>query len=305
MSNILITLFAYLIDRVFGEFSFFNKRTFKHPVVVIGDMVTYFEDRFYQNSVLRGFFLVSFVITITGTIALIVDHFLAEFHALLYIIASSFIASMFIAHKMLYDSVKGVLTSENKKEAISQLVSRDVDKMSESDIYKASIETYAENLSDGVIAPLFYLLLFGLVGAALYKAINTMDSMVGYRNERYEKYGKVAAILDDIANFLPSRITALLIMLLSKQKNNFSFYEDAKKHDSPNAGYPITAMAQALGLKLGGSTYYFGKLKEKATFGEGEEEITREDVERALEFRSKIDFALLVSLTLLYLLLKL
>ncbi|MCX6075341.1 MAG: adenosylcobinamide-phosphate synthase CbiB [Campylobacterales bacterium] len=305
MSNILIALFAYLIDRVFGEFSFFSKSTLKHPVVAIGEMVSYFEKRFYQDSVLRGFFLVTFILAMTGTAALIVDHFLAEFHALLYIIASSFIASMFIAHKMLYDSVKGVLSTENKKEAISQLVSRDVDKMSDSDIYKADIETYAENLSDGVIAPLFYLLLFGLVGAALYKAINTMDSMVGYRNERYEKYGKAAAILDDIANFVPSRITALLIMLLSKQKNNFSFYEDAKKHESPNAGYPITAMAQALGLKLGGPTYYFDKLKEKATFGDGKEEITSEDVERALEFRSKIDLALLITLVLLYLLLKL
>ncbi len=304
MSNILITLFAYLIDRIFGEFSFFNKSTLKHPIVAIGEMVTYFEDRFYQNSVLRGFFLVAFVLAITGTIALIVDHFLAEFHTLLYIIASSFVASMFIAHKMLYDSVRSVLSAENKREAISQLVSRDVDKMSESDIYKADIETYAENLSDGVIAPLFYLLLFGLVGVALYKAINTMDSMVGYKNEKYEQYGKVAAILDDIANFVPSRITALLIMLLSKQKNNFSFYEDAKKHESPNAGYPITAMAQALGLKLGGPTSYFGKLKEKAFFGEGKEEIASEDVERALEFRSKIDLALLISLTLLYLLLK-
>ncbi|MFA6137893.1 MAG: adenosylcobinamide-phosphate synthase CbiB [Sulfurimonas sp.] len=305
MSNILITLFAYLIDRVFGEFSFFGKTTFKHPIVAIGEMVTYFEDRFYQNSVLRGSFLVSFIVIITATSALIVDHFLHEFHALLYIIASSFVASMFIAHKMLYDSVKGVLTSENKKEAISQLVSRDVQMMSDSDIYKADIETYAENLSDGVIAPLFYLLLFGVVGVVVYKAINTMDSMVGYRNERYEKYGKVAAILDDIANFVPSRITALLIMLLSKQKNNFSFYEDAKKHDSPNSGYPITAMAQALGLKLGGPTYYFGRLKEKAYFGEGKEEITSKDVERALEFRSKIDLALLITLALLYLLLKL
>ncbi|MFA6192721.1 MAG: adenosylcobinamide-phosphate synthase CbiB [Sulfurimonas sp.] len=304
MSNILITLFAYLIDRVFGEFSFFSKTAFKHPIVAIGEIITYFEDSFYQDSVLRGFFLVSFVVAISAATALIVDHFLAEFHVLLYIITSSLVSSMFIAHRMLYDSVKDVLSTENKKEAISQLVSRNVENMNESDIYKASIETYAENLSDGVIAPLFYLLLFGLVGAVVYKAINTMDSMVGYRNERYEKYGKAAAILDDIANFIPSRITALLIMLLSKQKKNFLFYEDAKKHESPNAGYPITAMAQALGLKLGGPTYYFGKLKEKATFGDGREEITREDVEHALEFRSKIDLALLVFFTLLYLLLK-
>ncbi len=183
---------------------------------------------------------------------------------------------------MLYDAVKDILTLEDKKQAISMLVSRDTEAMSESDIYKAAIETYAENLSDGVVAPLFYLLLFNLPGIIIYKTINTMDSMVGYRNEEYENYGKVAALLDDVANYIPSRITAVLIMLLSTHKGIFSFYKDGKKHDSPNAGHPITAMAQALGVKLGGDTYYFGKLKKKPYFGEGREEISQEDVKNAL-----------------------
>ncbi len=208
---------------------------------------------------------------------------------------------MFLAHKMLYDSVKEVLVSQNKKEVISMLVSRDTENMTQSDIYKASIETYAENLSDGVIAPLFYLLLFGLPGIIIYKAINTMDSMVGYRNAKYENYGKAAAILDDIVNYIPARITAVLIMVLSKQKGIFSFYKDGQKHDSPNAGHPITAMALGLGISLGGDTYYFKELKKKPYFGEGKKEIENEDVKKALSIRSKIDVTVAISLLALIL----
>jgi len=183
---------------------------------------------------------------------------------------------------MLYESVKNILTCDDKKEAISMLVSRDTQNMSDSDVFKAAIETYAENLSDGVVAPLFYLLLFGLPGIVIYKAVNTMDSMVGYRNEKYENYGKVAAILDDVLNYIPSRLTAVLIMIMGKKINLFEFYKDGKKHDSPNAGHPITAMALVLGIKLGGDTSYFGKIKKKAHFGEGKDIISADDVKKAI-----------------------
>jgi adenosylcobinamide-phosphate synthase len=111
-----------------------------------------------------------------------------------------------------------------------------------------------------------------------------MDSMVGYRNKRYEKFGKVAAKLDDIANFIPSRLTALLIMLFGKHKQLFAFYQDGKKHESPNAGHPITAMALVLGVKLGGDTAYFGKIKKKPYFGYGKKHIKAEDVIRAVNY---------------------
>jgi len=277
MHNLLITLFAYLIDKVFGEFHFV-----KHPVIVIGEMITFFEEKFYKDSILRGLLLVIFMLVGIGIASTAVHQYLNLLPSFIDIIASSFIASMFIAHRMLYDSVKAILTADDKKQLISMLVSRDTANMSESDIYKASIETYAENLSDGVIAPMFYLLLFGLPGIILYKTINTMDSMVGYRNDKYENYGKAAAILDDIVNFIPSRITAVLIMIIGKQKNVFAFHKDGKKHDSLNAGHPITAMALVLGVKLGGDTSYFGKIKKKAYFGTRREDIKQEDVKNAL-----------------------
>ena len=276
MTNILIALFAYVIDKIFGEFPI------KHPVILIGEMISFFENNFYKDTILRGFFLVIFMLVSIFFISMTIYLYLDYLPNFLTIIISSIITSMFIAHNMLYNSVKDILTSENKKEAISMLVSRDVEHMSESDIYKASIETYAENLSDGVVAPIFYLLLFGLPGIILYKTINTMDSMVGYRNKKYENYGKAAAILDDVANYIPSRITAVLIMIFSKQKDIFAFYKDGSKHESPNAGHPITAMALACGIKLGGDTYYFGKLKKKPWFGIGREIITPQDVKNAL-----------------------
>ena len=276
MSNLLVAFIAYLIDKIFGEFGFI-----KHPIITIGEMITWFEESYYKNSIFRGFLLVLYILSITGFVSGAITLFLAELPLFINVLFTSIFASIFIAHNMLLESVAALLNAENKKESIAMLVSRDTQEMSESDIYKAAIETYGENLSDGVIAPLFYLTLFGLPGIVLYKAVNTMDSMVGYRTSKYENYGKVAARLDDILNFIPSRLTAILIMLLGK-KNPFAFYKDGKKHDSPNAGHPITAMALVLGLKLGGDTSYFGKIKHKATFGEGREIITKEDVKNAL-----------------------
>ena len=277
MYQVIITILAYLIDKRFGEFNFI-----KHPIILIGSLITFFEKRFYKDSILRGTFLVLFMVLVVGSVTIIFNSFLLLLPTPLYIIFISVIASMFIAHKMLKDAVHDVLVAKDKRASIAMLVSRDTKDMSESDVYKACIETYAENLSDGVIAPLFFLLFFGLEGLVLYKTINTLDSMVGYRTSKYENYGKASAIVDDILNFIPSRITALLIMFFGKQKSLFSFYEDGKKHDSPNAGHPITAMALVLGVRLGGNTSYFGKIKEKPYFGVGRKKIILEDVSQGL-----------------------
>ena len=282
MTNIFVTFFAYLLDKFFGEFKFI-----KHPVIYIGEMITFFEERYYKKDVLHGLYLVLFMLISVGFISLTLQEFLSYWNPLFEIMISAFIASMFIAYSMLYNSVKEVLTSKNKQQSISMLVSRDTEDLSDSDVYKAAIETYAENLSDGVIAPMFYLLLFFLFWIILYKTINTMDSMVGYKNAKYEKYGKVAAKLDDVANYIPARLTAVLIMFIAKEKDVFAFYKDGKKHESPNAGHPITAMALALGIKLGGNTSYFGKMKRKPVFGKGRKVITEDDVKNALALLPK------------------
>jgi adenosylcobinamide-phosphate synthase len=211
------------------------------------------------------------------------------------VVLAGVLASTTIANKMLFDSVKETISTPSK---IRYLVSRDTKDLTPSEINRASIETFAENLSDGVIAPLLYLAIFGLSGAFIYKAINTLDSMVGYKTPKYKNFGKVSAKLDDIANFIPARVTAFLIALLSGKRESFLFFRYGKLHDSPNAGYPISAMALALGVKLGGSCYYFGELKEKPFFGRGRAEILSLDIERALSFKKKIDSLILGVLVL-------
>ena len=287
-----VTLFAYLLDRIFGEFSFM-----RHPVVLMGDYIKWFERHFYKDDIFRGALLTISLLTLVFTLSFMVQNIVSEFgHPYLQLIILSLIASTTIASKMLYDSVKDII---KHPENIKYLVSRDTENLSESDINKAAIETYAENLSDGVIAPLFYLLLFGLWGAFVYKAINTLDSMVGYKNERYEKFGKFSAKLDDVANYIPARITALLIALLSKSvvaTTPYGFYKYGKFHESPNAGHPISAMALALGIKLGGDTSYFGKIKSKPNFGEGRENITKEDIQNALALQLRLDIFIILFL---------
>jgi adenosylcobinamide-phosphate synthase len=277
-----IALIAYVTDRLFGEFPFI-----RHPVVLMGDFITAFEKRFYRDSIVRGFWLVFWLLVCV--LALVTPISLIGNPWILGIIASTGIAG-----KMLYTSVQGVLSDPS---SIRYLVSRDTENLSESDINKAAIETYAENLSDGVIAPLFYLLVFGLVGLFLYKAVNTLDSMVGYRSEKYEKFGKVAARLDDVVNYIPSRITAVLIVtLFGKLGKLTQTWHYGALHESPNAGYPIAAMALSLDVSLGGATSYFGVIKNKPYFGEGKREISDGDIRSALALQWKLDTLLILLL---------
>jgi adenosylcobinamide-phosphate synthase len=232
-------------------------------------------------------------------------------YPLLHAILIGTIASTTLASRMLYDSVHNVIAHP---ETIRYLVSRDTETLTPSQINKAAIETYAENLSDGVIAPLFYLVLFGLPGAFVYKAINTLDSMVGYRNARYERFGKASARLDDIANYLPARITALLIvaagaMTRSRQQTARSrglgvqlfsllsrIVRQASRHPSPNAGYPIAAMGWVLCVRLGGPTRYDGVLKPKGWLGIGPRTVTIDDLRRALALQGRLDMLIVTIL---------
>lgn len=274
-----ITLIAYIIDKIFGEFSFIKFYT--HPVVLMGRYISWFEQKFYKDSVFIGFLLTASLILIVLSICFLITHFISNIFIL------GLIASSGIAANMLYKSVKSVMLCP---ENIKFLVSRDTAYLSNSDINKAAIETYAENLSDGVIAPLFYLLLFGITGLFVYKAINTLDSMVGYKTQKYLNFGKFSAKLDDVANYIPARITAILIALLGFSKTAlFKFYSFGKLHESPNAGHPISAMALWLKIKLGGDTKYFGTIKQKPFFGFGKDEILQADIQKALSLQIRLD----------------
>lgn len=291
MSNTILAFIAYVLDRIFGELSFM-----KHPVIFMGDAITWFEKHFYKASILRGVFLLLFMLLATTTVSALLLFLFALLPEALTLALTALSVAMFLAPKMLYDAVFSITLSDEPKKELSMLVSRDTENLSESDVCKAAVETYAENLSDGVVAPLFYLLLFGLPGIMFYKVVNTLDSMVGYRNERFEKYGKASARFDDLLNFIPSRLTALIIMIVSKPLQIFSFYKQGSKHESPNAGHPISAMALAIDVTLGGPTVYFKKLKEKPFFGKGKDVLNKEDIVKALKIGIKIDILLILAL---------
>jgi len=247
----------------------------------MGDFIKWFEKHFYKDNIVRGgiltFSLLLAIFIITYTIVSVTDN----------IFILSILGSMGLATKSLYDSVNNVI---NNPDSIKYLVSRDTDNLSQSDINKAAIETYGENISDGIIAPLFYLIFFGIIGLFLYKGVNTLDSMVGYRNSKYENFGKISAKLDDILNYIPSRLTAIFIAVVFLNikilKKVFSY---GKLHESPNAGYPISALGLILKVKLGGDTSYFGKIKYKPYFSEGKKDIVQKDIKKALSFQRRFD----------------
>ncbi|MBO1924095.1 cobalamin biosynthesis protein CobD [Thiomicrorhabdus sp. 6S3-12] len=288
--NSAIAACALLLDRLFGEFL---QRS--HPVVLIGRFISAFERRLYADSFRHGVLLWLATLAVALTGAFLTLWLVQMLPGWLAFLLTTVLASTLLAHRMLYDSVNAVLYSPQPQESVAMLVSRDTQSMSHADAYKAAIETYAENLSDGVIAPLFFLLLFGLPGIVFYKTVNTLDSMVGYRTQRYEKFGKFSARIDDLANWIPARISAILIMLLNRQWRFWSFYTNGNQHKSPNAGHPITAMALSCRCRLGGPTAYFGQLQEKAYFGRRHDtrSVTSAHLQCALKRRNAIDLTLI------------
>ncbi|MGE0826950.1 MAG: adenosylcobinamide-phosphate synthase CbiB [Candidatus Binatia bacterium] len=176
---------------------------------------------------------------------------------------------------------------------LARIVSRETTDLSEAEIVRGAVESVAENSSDGVMAPLMYLALGGVPLAMTYKAINTLDSMIGYRTERYEYFGKVAARLDDAVNFLPARLTAVVLVVAAWILSRWGYayhsaaawqmlWRDGHKHASPNAGYPEAAMAGALGVQLGGSSRYFGNVVTKPTLGDPHRPLTPEHIPQSL-----------------------
>jgi len=287
-----LALLAYLFDKLFGELPG------KHPVMWMGDFIAGFERRFYRDRLLPGALLVLSLLLATFLLSIGLVALTETLPGWLVLPAQALLASTGLAMNMLHTSVAALLTTDQPTQVVRYLVSRDTENMTTTEAYKAGLETWAENLSDGVIAPLFYLLLFGLPGIAVYKAINTLDSMIAYKTERYFYFGKTAAIVDDIANYIPARLTALLIVLLAKNKRQAwqCCLRDGNKQESPNAGYPIAAMAGGLSIALGGDASYHGKIKHKPTLGVAINPVDKTALEQALQMRTRIDLSVLTLL---------
>jgi len=276
-----ILLTAVLLDLLIGDPNFYP-----HPVVLIGNVVFYLENKLrktedsLQVQKIKGFMLVVLTLTITFGFSWLILMLMININ---YYVGLTFQILLFYTtiairglHKagmeIYYQLKKGEL--KQARQSLDLIVGRDTEGLSESEIIRAVVETVAENTSDGIIAPLFYFLIGGPILALLYKAVNTMDSMLGYKNEKYKNFGWAAAKLDDLINYLPARITGLLFVIAAflykkDYKNAFKILKrDAKKHDSPNAGYPETAVAGALKVQLGGINKYFGETSKKPLLGD-------------------------------------
>ena len=187
---------------------------------------------------------------------------------------------------------------------VARIVGRDTSELSAQEVRTAALETLAENLSDGVIAPLFWYALLGIPGMLAYKMINTLDSMIGYRTERYRDFGCFAARIDDIANYIPARLTAVLMVIASGKMSLFGFVcKYGSRHASPNSGYPEAALAGILNCRFGGPHYYFGEIFDKPYIGENERPLTTADMKVSIRINRMAE-VLMVALSVAFLLIK-
>ncbi|MEJ5366030.1 MAG: adenosylcobinamide-phosphate synthase CbiB [Desulfosoma sp.] len=274
-------LAAFALDLVLGD-----PPHWPHPVRWIGRLIQTTEGVFYKGGDtptgqrLRGvlFWIVN-VCAVSGCVAVLLAA-ANWIHGGFAALCSLWIAYTALATRSLYDESKAVATAlesgriDEARRLLSRIVSRQTEHLDAEGIWKALLETVSENLSDGVMAPLFYLALGGPLGVMVYKAVNTMDSMVGYKNDRYIHFGWWAARMDDLVNWIPARLTALALVAagaawgLNWRRGWAVMRRDARKHKSPNAGFPEAAAAGLLGVQLGGPGVYFGRVVVKPALGD-------------------------------------
>ncbi|WP_158966132.1 adenosylcobinamide-phosphate synthase CbiB [Chachezhania sediminis] len=281
MTHALMLGLAMLVDAAMGEPPWLWSRL-PHPAVLLGRAVAWLDRRL--NNRTRGRGVVAGLCLVAG--AGVLGTLLAQLGPVIEILA----AAVLLAQKSLVDHVRAVATGLREglpqgRHAVAMIVSRDTADMTEPAVARSAIESAAENMSDGVVAPAFWFLLGGLPGILIYKAVNTADSMIGYRTPRYENFGWAAARLDDLLNLVPARITALLIALTTGTIARWQeIAADARRHKSPNAGWPEAAMARALDIALAGPRSYDGQMRDLAWVnGPGRREIGPAQIDAAAD----------------------
>lgn len=297
-------LFGWITDRLLGD-----PEGWPHPVVGFGKAIAYGEKKlnYGTDRVFKGGLL---TVTLVGGVFYFTQEGLRLLASLdSYVVPLLTALGVFycLAGKTLITEVQRVFeaTDRNTDEGrmqLARIVGRDTSSLSPQQIRTAALETLAENLSDGVIAPMFWFLLLGLPGMLAYKMVNTLDSMIGYKNERYFEFGRIAAKLDDIANYIPARLTAVLMLLVSGNRKKLKWvFANGKNHSSPNSGYPEAALAAILNGRFGGPNFYFGKQVEKPYIGTEPKEFTTQDMLQAVKINNYTELAMgILVCTLLY-----
>lgn len=261
MSTACILLFALILDALFGEPKWLWSRV-PHPAVLMGKAITWMDHRLNEGTSRKARGVLAVLILVCG------GWLLGALIAQIGWLPSVLVAAILLAQRSLVDHVKDVAEAlrtsvGDGRLAVAKIVGRDTSELDQSGVSRSAIESAAENLSDGVIAPAFWLLVAGLPGLLIYKAINTADSMIGYRTETYRDFGWAAARLDDVLNWIPARLTAGLIAVTHGGLSNWrAIREDAALHRSPNAGWPESAMARTLDIALAGPRSYDNQLQD-------------------------------------------
>ena len=306
----LSTLTAFILDQIFGD-----PRNFPHPVVIIGKLISAMEKftrkvfpKTNKGELAAGAFTWLVVATVSFAVPFIALVLLAKVNVWAAFALNIFWSYQIFASKSLKEQsmlVYRYLEAEdlpNSRKYLSWIVGRDTSELDPEEITKAVVETVAENTSDGVTAPMLYMMILGAPLGMLYKAINTMDSMLGYKNDRYMYFGRIPAKIDDVANFIPARITGLLMCLTAPLigldgGNAYRIYKrDRLKHLSPNSGHLEAACAGAMHIMLGGDSFYFGKLVEKASLGDPDREVRITDIPGSIKMMYASSLAMLALL---------
>ena len=311
MPNPLSLLVGWVLDLLFGD-----PQKLPHPVVWFGRMIAAGEEKLNKGShrKLKGALMAIALILFVFALAWMLRRILAIFALLIYdgtsqqvyqipvflYLFDAIVIFYCLAGTTLIREVRQVFLAldrslEEGRRQVARIVGRDTSELSAQEVRTAALETLAENLSDGVIAPLFWLAILGVPGMVAYKMINTLDSMIGYKTERYKDFGCWAAHIDDVANYIPARLTALLMILASGRLSLVEFvWRNGRNHASPNSGYPEAALAGILDCRFGGPHYYFGELFDKPYIGENDRELTTADMKKAVRINRTAEVLMVV-----------
>lgn len=296
MTNPIALIIGWLLDLLIGD-----PARLPHPIVWFGKMIAFGEHRLNRGNhrMLKGGLMS------IGLIVLVfaVTWFLC--HQLSMIVIDVIIIFYCLAGTTLIREVRAVFLALDRsldegRQQVARIVGRDTSELSAQEVRTAALETLAENLSDGVIAPLFWLAILGVPGMLAYKMVNTLDSMIGYKTERYKDFGCWAAHIDDVANYIPARLTAFLMILATGRFGLLRFvWKYGRNHASPNSGYPEAALASILNCRFGGPHYYFGQLFDKPYIGDNDRLLNTEDMKKAVRVNRTAE-VLMVVLVLLF-----
>ena len=294
---ILPLLIGWLLDLVLGDPTWLP-----HPVVGFGKMIAFGEKRLNKGGhrKLKGAMMSVFLIVLVFTATWLICYPLTSYLSLL----TSILIFCCLAGTTLIREVREVFHAvdcslDEGRKQVARIVGRDTSELSAQEVRTAALETLAENLSDGVIAPLFWLAIGGIPAMMAYKMVNTLDSMIGYRTERYNDFGCWAAHIDDVANYIPARITALLMIIAVGKPQLISFvWRNGRNHASPNSGYPEAALAGILDCRFGGPHYYFGELFDKPYIGENARELTTADMQKAVRINRTAEVLAIILFTI-------